>query len=436
MMLIISCCLLAYAVVVCLSLFVISLPLRRDFLQRLERPAVPDADLPSAAVILCVRGADPTLKACLRGLLQQDYPDLEIHIVLDSDCDPGAEFVRDALTDVDGTVARVHILKSPDSRRGLKVSAILQALKTLDARIRVIAFLDADADPHQNWLRDLVQPLSATSIGATSGVRWFNPDVRNPGSLVRAKWNLYAVSLMRYFNIAWGGSFAIRRDVLEQSTLLEQWSETICEDTCVGDALARSGYKVQLVPEVSMVNRETTTLGGCLQFMSRQLVFTRLHSRNWLPILLIGLSVSLVSLLVPILIAMTFAQGDSAACLVASGTVVVLLIGITRFERQVAALMPSADHSLSDCMPGSKTADQSGTGLLFKKNRAAFGNYACQMECVVISGVAFVIAASTRQLKWRGITYNVRRSRVTLVRYTPYVPVAVEAETGLRGISI
>src|SRR5439155_52717 len=45
-----------------------------------RRPAKPIADeqLPRAAVILSLRGADPSLAGCLRGLLAQNYPHYDV----------------------------------------------------------------------------------------------------------------------------------------------------------------------------------------------------------------------------------------------------------------------------------------------------------------------------------------------------------------------
>ena len=168
---------------------------------------------------------------------------------------------------------------------------------------------------------------------------------------------------------------------------------------------------------------------GCLRFMSRQLVFTRLHSRNWFPILLLGMSVSVVSLLVPAAAVVTMVQGDWIPCLISGGAMVVLLVGITHFEKQVAALTPLPTRSSDD-----ETGKQSTEGLAANLRKVS-GNYLCQMSCVVMSGIAFCRAAFTRQLEWRGITYSVRHSRVTLVKYTPFVPTA-DAETKLESLSI
>src|SRR5262249_33172047 len=45
-------------------------------------------ELPPAAVILALRGADPSLVGCLTGLLRQDYPHYVVRIVIDSREDP------------------------------------------------------------------------------------------------------------------------------------------------------------------------------------------------------------------------------------------------------------------------------------------------------------------------------------------------------------
>lgn len=426
MLLIVSLILLGCAASFYAVLMKISHHLFRDFQAVPSDSLRSNEELPPAAVILCIRGADPTLKACLDGLLAQRYSDFEVHVVLDSHSDPAADVVRDAIGKTDGPDVNVHVLKEPDVRRGLKVSAILQALNLIPKRFRAIAFLDADAEPHSHWLRDLVRPLDSPGTGATSGIRWFEPATGNLGSRTRAKWNLYAVALMRHYNIAWGGSFAIRRDVLESTELLNRWSKTLCEDTCLGDTLAESGYQVRMVPEVSMINCESTTIAGCHRFIARQLVFTRLHSKNWLPILLFGLTLSIVSILVPLHIAITLLQGDIAACLVISGTLVAFAVGITLFENRTAALVEKHGLKIRDSATG-----HGALGL-----KSALKNYICQMVCVLVSGAAFISATFTRRLEWRGIVYRVKRSQVTLVKYTPFVPVATDTDSQLHGVSI
>src|SRR6516162_5459937 len=59
---------------------------------------------PKTAVILCLRGGDPFLSACLNGVLNQDYPDYDVRIVVDAKSDPSWR------------VAEAAIARSPSSR--------------------------------------------------------------------------------------------------------------------------------------------------------------------------------------------------------------------------------------------------------------------------------------------------------------------------------
>src|SRR5260370_1335587 len=59
----------------------------------------PDAKLPRVAVLLPLRGVDPFLQTCLRGLLCQNYPNYCIHLVVDSAADPANELVASILNE-------------------------------------------------------------------------------------------------------------------------------------------------------------------------------------------------------------------------------------------------------------------------------------------------------------------------------------------------
>src|SRR5438034_3502070 len=63
-----------------------------------QRSALVDNDeLPRVVVVLAVRGADPSLTACLQGLLEQDYPHYQIRIIIDSAEDPAWTLVHQIL---------------------------------------------------------------------------------------------------------------------------------------------------------------------------------------------------------------------------------------------------------------------------------------------------------------------------------------------------
>ena len=91
---------------------------------------------PEVAIVLCLRGPDPTLPECLTGLLSQQYPNFSLHLVVDSDCDPAIPIAKQALDSIASSIdVHWHTITDHSSNRSLKCSALLTAclLYTSDA---------------------------------------------------------------------------------------------------------------------------------------------------------------------------------------------------------------------------------------------------------------------------------------------------------------
>jgi cellulose synthase/poly-beta-1,6-N-acetylglucosamine synthase-like glycosyltransferase len=157
---------------------------------------IKDELLPKAAVILSLRGADPFLTDCVHALLHQNYPQYNLHIVVDSQQDPAWNIVNKTIQQVGATHVQISTLIARHNTCSLKGSALVQAIHALDDSYKVVAFIDADVIAHPNWLRELVAPLMDERIGATTGNRWYMPQIGQWGSLVRYLWNTVAVIFM------------------------------------------------------------------------------------------------------------------------------------------------------------------------------------------------------------------------------------------------
>jgi hypothetical protein len=238
---------------------------------------------PRALVILPVRGADPSLKACLTGLVSQDYPDYAVRIVVDSAEDPAWNFVREVLAanPAAGERVAVEVVAQRRPSCSVKVSAQLQALARLDEGVEIVAFIDADSIPAPDWLRVLVGPLADREVGATSGIRWFVPADSKWGSWVRHSYNAASFTQMYAFHVLWGGSMAMRADVIRRSGILEHWSHCFCEDTSAYDVLRQFSLRVVFVPQATQFNQESVDLKGAYNFVLRQLLCVRLHHIHW-----------------------------------------------------------------------------------------------------------------------------------------------------------
>ena len=90
---------------------------------------------------------------------------------------------------------------------------------------------------------------------------------------------------MYVFDIPWGGSLAIRREVIDRAGLLEHWSACFCEDVSAHGPITRLGLRIAFVPTATQFNSETIDVPGAYRFILRQFLCARLHHADWPKIL-------------------------------------------------------------------------------------------------------------------------------------------------------
>lgn len=130
----------------------------RDFLE--WRPARDPTHRPPVSVVVTVRDARRTLRACLDALANLSYPSYEVLIVDDGSTDGTIE------------VAANHRLAEEDRLRVVEVGSADEPIGIGASRNRgvavathdVIAFTDADCRPRPGWLTDLVPCLASHDL--------------------------------------------------------------------------------------------------------------------------------------------------------------------------------------------------------------------------------------------------------------------------------
>lgn len=360
---------------------------------------------PSAAIVLCLKGNDASLEECLTGLISQDYPDFQLHIVIHGPSDPA----NDAVIDFFSTLRfepKIQYLQPFDGNCSLKCAAIAQAVESLDSAIEVVALVDSDAIVDQHWLADLVTPFKDATVGATTGNRWYHPESSHWGALVRMIWNAAAVVQMQRYHIAWGGSLAIPTRVITQCKLVQQWRTAFCEDTLLTSTLKKHKLTLHRVPRLIIENRETISLLPSFHWISRQLLTVRLHHNAWTMVLLHGLATGIASIVAPLLaLGLLLTDAASDAWMLVTVIVVyqilnlVLLSFIGRSNRQSIDARESYDQS----RPPRKWS-------LIKYLMAV-------LVTQVLQPFAVWQANSMERVNWRGAKYAVKNSRnVKLLR--------------------
>ena len=363
-----------------------------------------DKPWPKATVILSLRGNDPFLESCLRNLIRQDYPNFFVQIVIDSDTDPAWTAIQAVQSECGPTRLRVTTLQHRRFDCSLKNSSIIQAINGLPEETEVVAFVDADAITHSTWLRELVVPLADPEIGCTTGIRWFAPTDNNFATRLRCFWNLIAASGIFHSSTPWGGSMVVRRQLLDTG-LAEEWSHMFCEDVHTLNHLQRRNLKLVCVPQATVVNRESTTVMGCLRFVNRQMLILRLYHPQWWSVVAMITFTAVLRSCHYFFICKTFMYGEWLSCLA-----LLLIRPINLFVTQYEA--NRLDQAVRQMVVNN--------GQEITPNPVPdFVGYLCA-EAMFLSSMLYALGA--RFVNWRGITYKVKGpSDIKMLAYQPFL---------------
>ena len=380
-------------------------------LRNWHRPRLVDQRCPKAAVVLCLRGTDPYLRDCILALIEQDYPDYLVKIIVDREADPAWDVVQQVLADSPRTNVQVEALEKPLATCSLKCSSLVQAVSGLDESYEFVAQLDADTVPHTTWLRELAAPLTKDGVGAATGNRWYMPERPTHGTMVRYLWNACAIIQMYWYRIAWGGTLAVKTDVIRKCGLLDRWSNAFCEDTMLYSALRKEKLRVEFVPSLMMVNRETCDLPGFFHWVARQLLTARLYHPKFSSVIAHGVMVTVVSATTIAMVLYAAIQRNWTIALSVAGAwlfyELVLTLFIFPMETAVRRIVAGRGQPTQWVTPA--TVVEGLIGVL---------------SLQIIYPAALFWAIVARTVTWRGVAYRIGGSRaIEMVQYQPYTQV-------------
>jgi len=360
---------------------------------RADPVLVTDDRLAKFGIGIPLRGADPNLAVAIRSLLDQDYPDFELYIIVDSREDPAWNIVNEMVRELGAENVHVATLKERRTTCSLYASTLVQYLEDLDESCQLVAFADADMIVPRDWLRQMATALADPQVGATLGNRWYLPTSSRWGSLVRRLWNAGAVVLMWAFEIPWTGALSMRRSDVHRVGLAEKLKRGMTEDVPVKSAISELGLKMKFVPQLTIPNREETDLANGYEFIERQMLWARLYHPCWSAIILhaVGTATVMIGpfLLVPFLLA---AGATAAAAWVGCGALA-YLFGMTLLLGIVSSANRRVLKARGEPMPP------------FSALRIAR-----QLLAIPLTQVLYALAAVRcifkREVQWRGITYR------------------------------
>ena len=363
-----------------------------------------------AAVLLAVRGCDPSLRGTLIGLTQLDYDDYEAHIVVDNREDDAWKVVHEIHDEHDlQNRFRIHEMNEPLETCGLKCSALAQAFDQVDPNAHYLALLDADVTPHTQWLNELLGPLSDPTIGVVTGNQWFEPQSpASNGAMVRTLWNAGAIVPTALYANPWAGTCGMRMADVRRSKLAEVWRTSVVDDGPIRSAMQPLGLRVHFEPSLIMVNREQCTLEYVNRYVTRMLTWSRLHEPTFIRTVVHATASTGMLVVAMLLIFATIAMGMAAAATwLAAGLLISLLASLLGY-----VLVRDGVRLSREQRP--ELARLSVSRLL---KLTAWIGYTQLVYCV-----SCFRAMWAREVQWREITYELEsKSRVRMVSYRPYV---------------
>ncbi|HLY20648.1 MAG TPA: glycosyltransferase [Bryobacteraceae bacterium] len=232
--------------------------------------------LPSATVIVPVKGEDHGLCENLAALAAQDYPCYEVIVVAHSAADIPAGVLPSG--------ARVVLAHEAEPDTGEKVLNLRTAVRFARKDSQVFAFADSDGQVSPTWLQSLVAPLAEAGVGASTGYRWFAPQPPDFWSLMRSVWDAVIGGMLGPGSspFAWGGSMAIRRETFYAIHVAESWRDTVSDDYALSGAVQQAGLRIVFAPGAMAVSSGRISGPAFLAWARRQLTITRVYRpRLW-----------------------------------------------------------------------------------------------------------------------------------------------------------
>ena len=249
---------------------------------------------PFVSLIAPFRGLDQGLRENLTALLNQNYPAYEVIFVTGRTDDPALPIVEEVRTAAarEGRVGSHLVISGEATHSGQKVHNLIAALNEIGEQAEVIAFVDTDARPHEQWLRSLVAPLGDKGLGASSSYRWFVPLSHKLAPHLRSVWNASIASALggnTHKNFCWGGATAVRRETFESLQVAERWRGSVSDDFTLTRVLHEARLPVRFVPNCLTASFEDCSVRELMEFTNRQMKITRVYAPHlWQAVLLGG----------------------------------------------------------------------------------------------------------------------------------------------------
>ncbi|MCD6175579.1 MAG: glycosyltransferase [Planctomycetes bacterium] len=238
---------------------------------------------PQCVLIVPCKGLDEAFDKNIKSFFSQAYEGYDLFFVVEDSSDPAYDRLLNLMARYESIsqAKTVEILVAgPTESCSQKLHNLLFAYREISKETEILAFADSDACAGLNWLAQIVYPLRKDKNGASSGYRCFIPQNNNMASLALSSLNVKVCQLLGNtpFNLAWGGSMAIRVKDFHELGIEQIWQKALSDDLSLSRAVRRHHRKMVFVPDCMIASFQTTTWKELWEFSRRQFIITRIYS--------------------------------------------------------------------------------------------------------------------------------------------------------------
>lgn len=249
------------------------------------RPKYNPNYLPSVSVIVPIKNIRTNFDKNLQSLLNQDYPNYEIIFSVESSHDPAYKFIKPYLKKYSHLKLIVSCLATNCVQKNQNlISAIDQANHP-----EVYIFADDDSALNDQWIKELIRPLSNPKITATSTFFWPYSPQATFAQMAHVYMNIYTYTLYCFASsflkstLLWGGSIAIRKKVFDQLKVKKYWSNSMSDDTHLSKILSDNRHRTVFVSTaIGQNNSPINNFSDTIKWYTRQLMYVKIcRKKMW-----------------------------------------------------------------------------------------------------------------------------------------------------------
>lgn len=363
------------------------------------------------AVLMCVRGCDPSLTQGLKHILSQNYSNYQVHLVVDSRTDTAWRVAHQIKREFDARDRLfIHELHQRNETCGLKCSALIQGLESIETDTQYLLLTDSDVTTHPFWIADLIGPMeNDAQLGLVMGCQWFEPPANsNWGALVRSSWNAGAIVPTIVFQNPWAGTVAVRMDDVRNGDFAATWRTSMVDDGPLKPMIGKLGRKLQFAPSLIMVNDENCSFEYTVRWVARMLTWSRLYESNYYLSVIHAVCSNTVMAGLFLLFGLSLVAANwLAAAIGATGLIVSGILSVAAYLKSRKAVERSCELSGRTLTPIS----------LVRLTKLFFSVPLTQLVYLFAS----IKSCFTRRINWREISYEIKsKDQIRMIAYKPF----------------